>query len=515
MKMREAQRSIFWLLAIAAIAFGLPHVAAESKYFQYMLETIAIFMLAATGLNIAIGFAGQFQMAQGAIMGVAAYSAAVLHLDLAWPVGWSILAAFALAMILGACVALFSARLGSHYLLLATFGFQVVVVGVIRELSSFTGGVNGRPAIAAIEMFGINFTGSTTAYSTALILIGGLGLFACEWIRRSYLGLGMQAARQNERVINASGLFADSFKFLAVAISTAYAAIAGVLVGPVQTFLVPDSFAIEITLLLLVIVILGGAGSTLGVAVSAVVLAVASQIAQNATTAWPLIYGLFIMIMLTLTSRGLAGVTAWLDPVARLLGASSRTGTKRLSTPQVADADRVDWLGGARQRTPSPDPSPDQPVLLTATGLRKSYGGVTALNGVSVNATRGMVLGVVGPNGSGKTTLFELLSGFVRQDEGQIKLFGREISALGPVERARLGVGRSFQHPSVLAECSVAENALLGAMPFVSVQRRLGLIRSDTESNAVQRARHSLDLVGLAHLAREPAGKLSYGQRKL
>jgi len=499
-------RLAIWVVTIAAVAILLPTATGSSGYLQYMIEMVAIYMIATAGLNVAIGFAGQFQMAQGAIMAVAAYGTAILNLEVGWTLGIAIVISVLLAGLLGICVALLSARLGSHYLLLATFGLQIIVIGLIREFAHITGGAYGRSAILSIRLFDLTLTGSTPVYSAFMIVVAGLGLFLSDWIKKSYLGLGMQAARQNERMANASGIYSDRYKFLAVLVSTAYGAVAGVLIGPVQTFLVPDSFGIEITLLLLIIVVVGGSGNVLGVALSTIVLTVASQAAQSATTAWPLIYGLFVMFILTLTGKGLAGLVELATPLLRLLSGRPRH--------QGFEA-----IAGRIRRTPTaaavvPNTTVASAALI-ATNVRRSFGGIVAVDEVSLEVFPGTVHGLVGPNGSGKTTFFEIVSGFIRYDHGTILTFGKDVSLLRPSARARLGIARSFQHPTVLRESTVFDNVLLGVLANVPFGLRWRLREENKLREWHDRVSVALELVGLATRRSELASVLSYGQRKL
>jgi branched-chain amino acid transport system permease protein len=491
-----AQR--LWLgLVIVAVSTAIPLIFGFSSYIHYIVEMIMIYLLAATGLNVAMGFAGQFQMAQGAIIAVTAYGAAIFSQELHWPLAAAIGVGILFGMGLTGLVALLSARLTSHYLLLASFGLQVITIGLIPEIP-LTGGHYGRNAVTSFPLFGWNLSGTTPAYTAALILIAGLGVLASDWLKRSYLGIGLQAARQNERVVNASGVSSNKLKLVAVLISGAFAAVAGVLVGPVQTFLVPASFGTELTLLLLIMVIFGGAGSVAGVLISTVALTIASQVAQSETTAWPLIYGLFVMVLLTLTQKGIGGSLELLKSLVPSAATDARAAVGR------------------------PGPAPVKPVAAfeAATALsveraNRNFGGVTALADVTVSVPAGALHGLVGPNGSGKTTLFEVVSGFVRLDRGSVRAFGHDIVSLTPAGRCRIGIARSFQHPTVLRDSLVIENVLVGVLQSIPLRQRLRPADERAPREWVARASAALDLVGLRHLQFERAASLSYGQRKL
>jgi ABC-type branched-subunit amino acid transport system ATPase component len=150
-------------------------------------------------------------------------------------------------------------------------------------------------------------------------------------------------------------------------------------------------------------------------------------------------------------------------------------------------------------------------AILEAEAISKSYGGIKALNACSISFAEGAINALIGPNGSGKTTLFNIMTGYERPDSGAVRLRGRDITTAAPDKIFRMGVGRSFQLTRVFPRLSVIENVHVAA-------QRQGLaahLRRWTSHHERQAAWDVLDFVGLAHLAHEPAGSLSYGQQKL
>jgi branched-chain amino acid transport system ATP-binding protein len=162
---------------------------------------------------------------------------------------------------------------------------------------------------------------------------------------------------------------------------------------------------------------------------------------------------------------------------------------------------------------------PNPPDVIAASGLSLAFGGVKAVDQMSVQLKAGEFLGLIGPNGAGKTTLFNMLAGSYRPDGGSIVIHGRDASALGAKSRIGLGLGRTFQIPKPFPQMTVLENVLTGAQNqsgerILSNFIRLGRVASE-ERHAVEKARSILDFVKLSHLMREPARVLSGGQRKL
>jgi neutral amino acid transport system ATP-binding protein len=168
---------------------------------------------------------------------------------------------------------------------------------------------------------------------------------------------------------------------------------------------------------------------------------------------------------------------------------------------------------------PAIEPPPIEQPLLQARNLYKSFGGLKAVNGAQIEVRSGSITGLIGPNGAGKTTLFNLLSNFIRPDSGEVLLDGEPIHTLPPHQIARKGMVRTFQVARVLSRLSVLENMLLAGQDQAGEQfwqvwlqgKRISRQQRELELQAME----ILEAVGLAHMARDYAGSLSGGQRKL
>lgn len=168
--------------------------------------------------------------------------------------------------------------------------------------------------------------------------------------------------------------------------------------------------------------------------------------------------------------------------------------------------------------TPAPNPSAPAsepaPPVLDLIRLTRRYGTLTAVDDVSLRLPAGARHAVIGPNGAGKTTLLNLIAGTDRPDHGTIALDGTDITRTPMAKRSRLGVARSFQQPSVIAELSVLENTVLAG--WVHHPRRRGAWRSPSRYRLhTESAGRHLETVGLADLAHRPAATLSHGQRRM
>jgi branched-chain amino acid transport system ATP-binding protein len=159
------------------------------------------------------------------------------------------------------------------------------------------------------------------------------------------------------------------------------------------------------------------------------------------------------------------------------------------------------------------------PAALTANGLAKSFGGVVAVADVSFDVPEGEIRAIIGPNGAGKTTIFNLVTGIVPLDRGEIRFEGRPLESLPTWRRAQLGIARTFQNLQVFANMTVLENAMVGrhrqsrAGLLAAAFRTPGARREEVEIR--ERALACLELVGLADRSGDPAGSLPFGQQRL
>ena len=152
-------------------------------------------------------------------------------------------------------------------------------------------------------------------------------------------------------------------------------------------------------------------------------------------------------------------------------------------------------------------------TLLSVDRVSKSFGGLHALSECSLSVEKGSITGLIGPNGSGKTTLFNVITGYEKPDSGAVTFEGTEITRASPSRVFALGVGRTFQITRIFARISVLENMLVATQRDEGWLR--GLTRSKSSKSELASAMEWLDFVGIVRLADQPAGSLSFGQRKL
>lgn len=170
----------------------------------------------------------------------------------------------------------------------------------------------------------------------------------------------------------------------------------------------------------------------------------------------------------------------------------------------------LDQAVAAAPRAPQPDAAP---ALLEVRNMTKSYGAIHAVDGVSFSVGLGEIVGVIGPNGSGKTTLFNCILGQIQPTSGDVLFAGERITGLSPLALSRRGIGRTFQNLQVFGKLSVRDNLIVAAQELSGTMR--GRLFATPDAGLGRRADEMIELFRLGHVAKLPAGSLSYGQQKL
>jgi branched-chain amino acid transport system permease protein len=313
------------LVAAGALA-AAPFVLKPSGV--YLMSYWAVTAIAALGLNLTLGYAGQISLAQGAFVGIGAYTVAIATAH-----GVPFLAAFALAgalaFLVGWALGYPALRVQHHYLAFVTLAFSTVVFLVLRNEEWLTGGVYGINGIARPSLFDTDAIRALFGWSTAqakavdfyLISLAMLALFSAVmwWIVRSPWGRAFVALRENPVRALSLGVDTRRYTLIAFAIGSSFGGFAGAVYAPLVQFIEPNSFSLGLSLNLLLMVIVGGSGYFLGPFVGALVAILAPEWLRFTEGYYLIIYALLVMVLMAFCPTGLIGLAeraaaAWSRP---------------------------------------------------------------------------------------------------------------------------------------------------------------------------------------------------------
>lgn len=283
------------------------------EYLLHILVLVAIYTILAISLDLIVGHAGLLSIAHAAFYGLGAYTSALLAVQFGAPFLVGFLIGIIVTVLISFLVSLPSLRLHDDYFVIATFGFQMILFSVFNNWMDLTRGPLGIPGIPQPSIFGWTIR-SHIGFVVLAVLLAGFGYFVVERITTSPVGRVLRSIREDELFTQAVGKNTLWFKVAAFAVSAALAASAGSLYAHYITYIDPTSFTVMESILIISMVIIGGAGSRWGPLIGAVVLVtlpealrfvgLPSAVAANLRQ---IIYGALLVIMMMVRPRGLVG----------------------------------------------------------------------------------------------------------------------------------------------------------------------------------------------------------------
>ena len=455
------------------------------------------------------GYAGQLSLGQFALAGLAALIGAKLSLHMPFllmiPVTMVIIAA------IGGILGLPALRTRGATLAIVTLGLGSAIVSLFLLNSDYTGGPGGiTPPIPTLFGWSIDPFFEFHRYTLFVVTAAFLASLGVANLRRGVIGRRLLATRSNERGAAALGINVAGSKLYAFTLGSGLAALGGLLLAFSQPTLTFSSFTVFSSVYLVAVTVTAGLGFVVGAPFGA--LLIAGGVVSQLFIGWssinlylPLIGGIAVIVTLLSAPDGQVGLFAKaLTPLANRYSALSRSVTSRLpwTTPHTlandVDSDLV------RRHRPS--------SVLAVQDLTVRFGGVVAVNGVSLEVRPGEIHGLIGPNGSGKTTLIDAITGFVRS-EGGITLGDRSLVGRPARVRAKAGLSRSFQSLELFDDLSVEANLAVAAETprawrYVTDLFRPGRIRLSADALDAMR---QFQLEDCRHKLPE---EVSFGQRK-
>ena len=490
---------------VAALAVLLALPAVLSSYAVTIFILIFFYGFLGQAWNIVGGYAGQLSVGHAAFVGVGGYTAAMLSIEAGLTPWVGMFVGAALAALLGAIIGYLGFRFGlrGFYFVLLTVAFAEICRIAVSNIDAI-GGALGLYITFTGDPRQFQFRDGRVYYYIALALM--LAATATAWaIERQRFGIYLAAIRGDEAAAEALGVNALKYKMLAMVVSSFLTGLGGTFYAFYLFSLQPNTlFGIPLSVEIIIRPIVGGAGTLLGPILGSFILTPLAELSRlylgqgGLHGAHLIAYGvLLIGVVLFLPE----GAYPRLQRVLQRRSRGAPFSGHRGSTPADERSHAAPVSGHPRSEPGSRPPL--QKTLLVARGLSRRFGGLQAVAGLDLAVEHGEMLGLIGPNGAGKTTVFNLLSGFLTPDAGDVSFRDRSIVGLPPHAICRLGLARTFQIVRPFPRMSVLENVRVGA-----------LARHPQALEARARARDVVERVGLGAREHVTAGTLTLAERK-
>ncbi|GAA4728081.1 branched-chain amino acid ABC transporter ATP-binding protein/permease [Nocardioides endophyticus] len=470
-----------------------------NRYEIFNTELLMVYMIAAVGVNL-IALPGLLSIGQAAFFGLGAYTVAITTVDHGWNFWLALAAGAVLSALVSVVLAVPALRLGMFTLAMVTLGYGIVFQSMALQLIDLTHGGQGIQGVAMPDAFA-----DLESYYWLLAIVLGLTVALSVTVLRSPMGRQLKAVGSAPVAAESIGIHAKRGKLASFAAAGFLAGLAGGLYAPLIGFVSPESFTVDLSILLLLMVLLGGAGTIVGPLLGAVLL-FRIPIEVNRVTDDPgntslLVYGIVLLLSVYLFPRGIMSLWWWVAARIRSRRASAvRAERARADIAQVVPA--VETTGEG----------------LRVSGVAKTLGGVKAVQEVTLTVAPGTVHALIGPNGAGKTTLLNIISGYVDADKGTVEINGKVLPQATSA-RARRGLSRTFQVPQLFDDQSCLENILVA----LDTRRRRSVLSYALRFPTALREERSqgdtamslLTAVGLSEHADVAASSLPPGERRL
>ena len=483
--------------ALVLAALVVAAIVSADGYQVYIISLVGLAAMVGVGLNILLGLTGQISLGHVGFYAIGAYVGAILTTTFEWSFWAALPLAGLVAGLAGMLLAIPALRVRGPYLAMVTIAFGFVVEQGAAEWKDVTGGWNGIMYIPLPEAFGHTFIERDVALLVAVLTLATVVLFAK--LHSSSWGKAMRAVRDSELAARSLGLDPVMIRTTAFTLSAAITGVAGAIFASLTNFISPESFPFLQSILFLLVAIIGGIGTVLGPVVGAVVVVLLPEFLSALAEYRLLFVGMLLLIVLVATPRGIVG------EIERRL---------RRIDARPARAGELD-VAGFLSRSGAGEP-------LAVDRLAVSFGGVVAVDEVSLRANPGEITSIIGPNGAGKTSVLNLVCGYLRPEAGAVRLGDRDVTGRSAQSIARAGIARTYQTTQLFENLSVREN-----LEIALRRGRLGSIgaaltgltgreaHEPGASAAAAAAEALLAFVGYAGPVEQPAGTLPHVDKRL
>ena len=475
-----------------------------------------IYAIAAIGLSLLMGLAGQVSLGHAAFFAIGAYTQGVLLTKCGVNGLVAALAAVGLATLAGLLVGAPLLRLRGHYLALATLGLGIIVTVIATE-TDYLGATSGIFGIPKPVIAGRSYA-APDQFFWLLVPVVVLGLLLARNLVESRVGRALGAVNDSEVAAEVLGVNTYRYRLQVFVISAGFAGLAGVFYAHWLSVVNPNAANFPLSVKFLLMAVLGGLGSVWGAVIGAFAVELLDEamaeyiprLVPGAAGEVELIgFGVVLTLVMIFQPGGIHAMWRWaVDRVRR-----------RPLEPEPAALS--DSNGTAAEPSPlrprAGRPEPGTP-LLEVRGLTKRFGGVIAVDAVDLDVRAGEIVGLIGPNGAGKTTCFNMISGVLAPTGGTVTLSGTRTDGRKPHVFAEHGATRTFQNLQIFRSVSVTGNVLVGR----HLRGRAGMFRGalvlparhEERANRVA-ATEVIALLGLRDVADRLAADLPFGRQRL
>jgi branched-chain amino acid transport system permease protein len=483
------------VLAIALIALlPLP------DFWITQLNYIALYSLVGIGLVLLTGVAGLTSFGQAAFVGIGAYATAWLTLNTGLSPWLTLFIGLALTGVSALIVGGITLRMSGHYLPLATIAWGLSLYYLMGNLDAL-GKYDGLLGIQSLSLFGWD-VGQGRGF---FLLAWGVVVLAALAIIRlldSRPGRAMRSLRTGTQMAEAMGVNTLRYKIIIFVIAALLASLSGWLFAHFQHSVNPSPFGLKMGIEYLFMTVVGGVGHVWGAITGALLTKLLEDQLQvllpkligTSGSYETIVFGIVLVLTLKFLPNGLWSLVE-----------------RKLPRPQR----RLAWAD-AQALPERAMPAPGE-LVLDVQAIRKTFGGLVAVNDIGFQIKAGQIVGLIGPNGAGKSTTFNLITGVLSLTRGQVVFRGQAIGGQRSRDIASRGMSRTFQHVKMIPDMTVLENVALGAhlRGAKGVLSAMSGLNRDEERQLFREAQAQLERIGMGDYLHEQAGNLAMGPQRL
>lgn len=508
-------------VAVALPAYGIPRLTLN------LAAEVCFLGIACTGINLLLGYGGMLSLGSAGFLGTSAYTVALTTTHWHWPVLPAILAGIGLTMLLAVAVGLVLVRLSQHYFAVAYLGLATAFAGLVTAYPNATGGTSGLTTLRELNLGVITVDTNLGWYVVAVVCVV-IAVAVFQWAIAGRRGRIFKLVRADELVASVLGVRTFRTRLGLFVLAAFFPALAGAFFFSFEGLITPDSVGSIESVQLVALVIIGGVGYSYGGFLGALLIVWLQALLDTAGNYSLLVYGLVFLLCSVYLRAGIGGAV---NQGVRLLLSRTRgpASDGHVQDPAAAAGSRacavyeapsatgtVPAEGTAHARSTERVSDHGSRPLRAEGGLEvrsvgRRFGGVVAVDDVSLSVRPSSITALIGSNGAGKSTLVNMISGVEHCDSGSVSLGGEDITRLLPAERTRMGLARTFQVPRLVEDLDVIDNVMLGREAGeASVWWRSKAREREHRAAAVRRLQNA----GLDHLAYRLARTLGTGERK-